>query len=195
MLPPPSLPLQLTSVSWLIAGCSREHHFFNKCLNWNWLPSLLISSSCFFKISFYDLPPSHLLHSIPPAHDSDGPLTAPVGPNADPLAPWFRRNYAGINDGSPECISPLSLPSRQEEDPRLGNHSVGTLQGGESVLPKFTLEDKETWCFYFRVITKQQHSPIFSPCQANRIVAITCHRLKMFTPYLFFVFNFLNLFL
>lgn len=96
----------------------------------------------------------------------------------------------------PDCISPLSPPSHQEEDLRLGNHSVGALQGGESVLPKFTLEDKETWCFYFKVITKQQHTPIFfSPCQANRIVAITSTDLKMFTPYLFFVFNFLNLYL
>lgn len=45
----------------------------------------------------------HMIHT-------EGPVTAPVGPNADSLAPWFRRNYAGINDGSPQIyFSTLSV--------------------------------------------------------------------------------------
>lgn len=183
MLPLPSLALQLTSVGWLIAGCSREHHFFNKYLIWKWLPSLLISSSCFFIISFYDLPPSHTRRSISPAHDSDSPLTAPVCPNADPLAPWFRRNYAGKNDGSPRMyFSTLSAePSGRGPGAR---QSLCALQEGESVLPKFALEDKETWCFYFRIITKQQHTSIFVPVRPTGLLQSLTTDLKMFIPHL-----------
>lgn len=68
----------------------------------------------------------------------------------------------------PKYISPLSPLSRQEEDPRLGNYSVSALQGGENFLPKFTLEDKETWCFYFSVIMEQQHTPIFFPLSGQQ---------------------------
>lgn len=180
MLPPPSLPLQLTSVSWLIADCSREHHFFNKCTIRNWLPSLLISSSCFFKIiSFNDLPPSHPRRSISPTHDSGGTLTAPVGPNADPLAPWFWRNYAGINDGSPRMYFSTFSAEPSGRGPEAQQSLCRCSAGGRVCFAKVYAGRQRDLVFLFRGnYETTTHSHFFPLRLVNRNGAITCHRLK-----------------
>lgn len=176
----PSLPLQLTSVGWLIASCSWERHFFNKCLIWNWLASLPISLSCYF---FYY---SFLWFAFyPPAvlHLSGTWFRQPFNGSSWPecrsfIAPWFRHNYAGINDGSPQMYF-FTLFAQPSEGGPEARQSLCALRGGTECFGKVYAERQRDLVFLFQRNYKATTHLFFFSCRANRIVAIICHRLKI----------------